>query len=827
MRKWYLVLVTLSALVVVGGPALAAVTNGPHDAGTNTGAQGVCSPCHLPHTGMDTARLWPVTPSSALTPGVTPSLCASCHYGTGAYQGVPGFSDARTTSSNVFGTYSHGKKMLRANIPPGENMAAQATATNPLPYTDNGAAIECTSCHNVHSDANRPFLRSNMDTLCVRCHNAASGTQGRQFTNDAISSGAVGWGRSHVGNGNPGSHPVGTDITETLADATNLHPITFPPDFTAAISPASTSDSVGNWSLGGHLLTASSVGCVTCHAVHGMARDAQDSVSTAYTTHDTSPNMLVRDQTDSNYGATTPTTGFSTEGTTTSRTIANGHNTVGNTFCEACHNAATPIVPTGYGGSRLVNPGNTVGTHPVDDYAPLNTAVVGALPAELPQSSVDSGTLGKAAICESCHTPHPAAWNPAGPAESRTGIWAGAGPYILRDSQTAICGRCHTSSFTRHHPVGRDVATAVGTGRAAAYLMSGMPTGSSTVLTCGMCHANGTGGAHNWGGRAAVSMNANWRPRDNGRNYTTPINDRFFTDNNSYSVSTTCVDCHLDLDGTSGATNLSPTMTTRTAGSLGTDNTEDEYTYLGSGSHYLGPFADNFLNGNKTVRSTSQTINPRTGTWTATIFGTGNAAGGWSRFGGTATDPLLVCESCHELQPSQNVGQHMLLSAFREGQSETLAYASGYDDFCEACHAKPTGTHPMTTDNVGRTGQLLNTNIDTATRPWLVTGSPKATPTGGAAGTSTWTTGGPAAGIMTCESCHQVHDANTQGASLIIEAPNANVTGGTVQAITATNYYGGNAIANRLREKDPSFATGKGTMPDVSMFCDQCHGYRQ
>ena len=48
-------------------------------------------------TRLTSALEWPVTPSSALTPGVTPSLCASCHYGTGAYQGVPGFSDARTT----------------------------------------------------------------------------------------------------------------------------------------------------------------------------------------------------------------------------------------------------------------------------------------------------------------------------------------------------------------------------------------------------------------------------------------------------------------------------------------------------------------------------------------------------------------------------------------------------------------------------------------------------------------------------------------------------------------------------------------------------------
>ena len=790
-------------LAIAASPAMAAVANTAHDAGTAAGEQGVCSPCHLPHTGTTGARLWPVAPTAGLAPGTTASLCASCHYATGAYQAVTAFADARATSSNVYATPSHGVQMTIADIPPGSNLAGSGMPYVAAPYT----SIECTSCHNVHDDATaRPFLRFDMDTICARCHNASTGTQGRQFIDGSLSTAVGDWTRAtRLEAGNPGSHPVGNDITEALGDGAGDNPITFPVQFAVIKPAASAGQTLGNWSLGGHLIggNAGGMSCNTCHAVHGLAVDAQTAGQTAYTSLDPPLGMLVVAQ--------TPTTA-SNEGT--GRNFANGDGLLGNTFCESCH---TGPAPTGYALTRNVNPGASLGTHPVDDMTPQYNAV-GSFPAAWPYSSATSGTAGNAAICESCHTPHPAAWNPASPAEGRTTLTATAGPYILRERHDLICARCHTAGIAEHHPVG--VALGNGLTGAASYLTTGFPGMITTTLQCGHCHAGN--GAHNWPAQGMAGLNPNWRPVNNARS-AVMATDRYAASPNTVvteNVSATCVDCHLDIDAT--VANVSPTL--HNGSSIGA---ETQYTNLGGGSHFIGAFSPTFF-GAKSIRSTSSTINVSTEDWTTTRFGAGLASGGWSRFGGTSTAPILVCESCHDLEPDKNVTAHMLLSNFLEGQSSSLAYAAGYDDFCEACHGKPTGTHPMTADPVGRTGANLDTRTATPGRPWIAATAPIATPTGGAAGTSTWTVGDSSAGIMTCESCHQVHDAETDAGTLSLESPDLNVTGGTIAAVTSANYYGGATIARRLRQKPAAGGSaGIGTMPDVSRFCDQCHTYRQ
>ncbi len=167
----------------------------------------------------------------------------------------------------------------------------------------------------------------------------------------------------------------------------------------------------------------------------------------------------------------------------------------------------------------------------------------------------------------------------------------------------------------------------------------------------------------------------------------------------------------------------------------------------------------------------------------------------------------------------------MLLAGFYEGQSTQSG--TQYDTLCEGCHGVPTGTHQQSADLVGRTNALLDTSAGSTTRTWIRTSAPAGVPVGGVAGTSTWLTGVAGTGQLSCDSCHQVHDANTLGASLIIEAPAGNVTGGTPATVVVSGtptYYGGtNPINYRLKGQAPT----KGTMPDVSMFCDQCHTYRQ
>jgi len=795
MKNRYLLLAALvAALAVAAGPALAAVQGTAHQ--TAVGAQGVCSACHIPHGGTagGASRLWPVTPTSTATSpvvvvGTVASLCASCHLSTGAYSAS---MSAAVSDTLAYHNLGHGGQMTVADMPPGNSMASSG-----LPYVAN-ATLECTSCHNVHDDVNRPFLRAEMDALCSYCHSDRAYIGGAGQSGSTAAKGA--WGSAFVGNTNPGSHPVGTDVTGNVFGGAS--PITLAGNFIVAKTGAA-----GTWSLGGHLAdnngTGASTGgvtCNSCHAVHGIQPDG----GTA--TPPTSSFLIVAQSSGTNEGVS-------------GRTIASGDGSVGNGLCEACH---VGPAPTGYAGTRAVNPGSGAGTHPVDDYAALYNAVgdfgAAGVTTNWPEASTASGTVGQAAICESCHTPHARA------NIGRATIVFASGttitPYILRDTATNICNDCHTGAIAEHHPVGQSIANAK-TG-AASYLPGG------TTLTCGTCHGGAGGGAHNWAGQAQVAMVSGWKPANNARSATASTY-RFAASPNpvtTQDISSTCIDCHLDLDAT--AANTSPTVHNGTAGYGGANNAVDvaQYTSLGTGSHYIGPVAASFFS-NKAIpqadRATTVLFNALTDNWTTTVFQAGNASNGISRYGGTASAPILVCESCHSVVPGRNIGNHMLLAQYFEGQ-ETVSGIT-YDNFCEGCHGVPTGTHQQTGDTVARTNAALNTTIAT-TRPWLAAAAPTATPATGAQGTSTWGTN-----KVTCDSCHQVHDAASQGASLIIESPNANVVGGTAAAITVSGtptYYGGNAINYRLRQQAPAGgSTGVGTMPDVSRFCDQCHTYRQ
>ena len=806
MRKHASVLLfLLCAVLLTGAPALAAVNGTAHE--TQAGKQGVCSACHIPHGGSGTNRLWPVAPTTGLVPGVTGSLCASCHYSTGAYQ--PSLAAAAVSGdAYVYHAVSHGNLMKLDNVPDGNSLA-----TSGLPYTGDPSQtapavanrMECSSCHDVHNDANRPFLRVNIEDLCVRCHST------RQYNAGTMQSGSAGtvgvWDNAaRVGVNNPGSHPSGTDIG---GDVGTNSPVTFPTVSSIPKMARSATAGVGTWSLGGHRTggTTGGVTCVTCHAVHGLHKD--DSDTTSFTNLSPVTNLLIIAQgTGANEGLS-------------GRSVANGDGGPANALCEGCHRGAAPTGAVLYAGTNFPNPGASNYTHPVDDFPGQTIEAVSAFPANWPQSSTTSTGTNKAAICESCHSPHVAANN-----ANRATLLPSGGPYILRASQGEICNQCHAGRITQHHPVGQDIASALS--GAASYLKTGIGASLTNTLTCATCHIGASGGAHNWTGSAQVAINPNWRPLNNARAATLAL-DQFAAGSNpvtTENVSATCVDCHLSFDGST--TNPSPTAHLPGRGINAIDNAQ--YQILGQGTHFIGLFNATAINANHNVRGQSgQTINPWTEAWTATKFGTGNANGGWSRFGGNNTAPILVCESCHELQMGKNVGNHMLLSSFYEGQSSTTSPVVNYDNFCEACHGVPAGTHAMFSDNVGRTGTTLSTLINTTTRPWLAALAPAAVPAGGAAGTSTWITGGPGTGSMTCDSCHQVHDANTQSGTLILEAPNANVTGGTPTSITSANYYGGTGVlANRMRQQPPAGGSaGIGTMPDVSMFCDQCHTYRQ
>jgi len=532
-KKIFCVLLAVAALAFVAGPAMAAITGTSHAVATGNKSQ--CSVCHIPHGGAG-ARLWPVTPTTGASfVGLVSTLCASCHYATGAYGAA--FVGANS-DAYVYNTFSHGVQMTIAQVPQGSTLTSSG-----LPYSGDagqtpptGGVIECTSCHNVHDDTNRPFLRATLNTICQRCHSLRN----YQAGTDSSGAGAswANWGAT-IRATNPGSHPVGPDITGDVTVVGNS-PITFPAQAQIIISATA-----NNWGLGGHRAVdgdTGGVGCNTCHAVHGIQADTGE--TSPPTAVSPTLNMLIFAQ---------ASTGAEGETAPAGRSVANGDGGF-NQFCEECHIGPDPA---GYAlANSNPNPGGTSFGHPVDQmnsqYEAGVTTFFGGTVNIPAGGGFTAGTnvAPLIPICESCHTPHPSANNP-----NRASILAGAGPFILRDNPATVCAGCHTASFAGHHPVGQNISTALS--GAASYLATGYTLG--TTLGCGTCHTSG--GAHNWavtGG--AIGLNANWRPANNGRDFATPTNDQFVGTGTApaYYASTTCMDCHYayqarGADPTNGA----------------------------------------------------------------------------------------------------------------------------------------------------------------------------------------------------------------------------------------------------------------------------------
>jgi hypothetical protein len=260
-------------------------------------------------------------------------------------------------------------------------------------------------------------------------------------------------------------------------------------------------------------------------------------------------------------------------------------------------------------------------------------------------------------------------------------------------------------------------------------------------------------------------------------------------------MSETCMDCHFGIDGNNAT--YSPT--------LGDGNDNDAasvgYDVLGVGTHFMGNTVEDSAGLTANLAPALTDVYTTAGElWPNTI--TGASGAGWSRFrqmASAGTPAIIVCESCHELEPDKNNsgagGFNLLLANFSDGTDGNSGDTDGRDNFCEACHLPP-GTHPMTLDTVDRTGVALD--IDLA-KDWL--SDPSAT-------NATWNV---ADDRMSCDSCHQVHDAETDSANMILEAADADlpVTAGAV--VDADNLV-------------PNFPDGN-RGPNHEAFCQYCHGY--
>lgn len=253
MRKWSL-LIALAIVTSLPVLALAAVNNTAHDIDAYTGTGGysgvppattggTCSYCHLPHKAVG-ARLWPTAGTSGTgnwlssANKVTPKLCNSCH--------------------NTSSTYA-----LAQTVRPFEDTSHQSTVSNMTAWSDpaltadvrvdNTANLECTSCHDVHSNTYRPFLAWTTSTdiyeNCAKCHS------GRPNNTPNL-------GTANAG----GQHPTNS----TATDVTTMNFLaTIDPAFTVAMGTSPGTASSTSWNLGGHYGAASTVRCQTCHNVHG------------------------------------------------------------------------------------------------------------------------------------------------------------------------------------------------------------------------------------------------------------------------------------------------------------------------------------------------------------------------------------------------------------------------------------------------------------------------------------------------------------------------------------------------------------------------------
>jgi predicted CXXCH cytochrome family protein len=192
----------LVALLLVGSSASAGVSGSKHDfwvpgAGppSSQGSGGACVFCHAPHTEAPALPLWnrrvselAFTPYSSTSMQANPGqptgnskLCLSCHDGTIAVSEI-------ASSRGPVGRY--GRVRDRANL--GTDLsddhpvsfiydASLATADGQLVHPDDlsGAVsldregeMQCTSCHDAHSDRWGDFLvvDAKFSALCDTCH---------------------------------------------------------------------------------------------------------------------------------------------------------------------------------------------------------------------------------------------------------------------------------------------------------------------------------------------------------------------------------------------------------------------------------------------------------------------------------------------------------------------------------------------------------------------------------------------------------------------------------------------------------------------------------
>lgn len=750
--------IAAAALTVLwGAAAFAAIANTPHDVST-TLTKSVCEPCHLPH-GATGDRLWATTKSAA-TGGWTSltisQLCGSCHYGTPAYGGLTGV--AHDMTNYAYNASNHGHATT--------NLAARAKQDNTamggsgLPYVG-GADIQCSTCHNPHENAVRPFLRlatGTPETLCLMCHARNNGDGAAALS-----------GKLNSVNGFS-QHPVNIPYTvSATAYDPSLKALNTALFANSRGAAAKGSISVAD-ALGGKLLdgtTTGNMGCVTCHQVHGD-------------------------------GSSTPPANVNAWLLVTANQISTGTPT-SSALCEACHNGGAS------GGNVLVS---GVKDHPMDNIVVTNHFDFTPWASSNAYESQDTlwpklGTNSLAG-CTSCHSAHYGL--PLSPMQ-RSYAQTGGSPYDptptadLHNS-TQWCESCHTGASKApygHHSVKDNYAT--------------------SLINCGDCHA-AVSAPNTTIAAGQMSAHRNWASLDLAATIVNNKRANFclkchagaaFTPIGGSSITKGLETLQLGTyNPTNGLLAVLPAQhgTKRNADGAASSHYLGVTTKLASPDNVTTPRVEVWESGFYSVYADTNGV--LKGVATSKNYGT------------FASTDQVICESCHNVL--YNVGStgnaagitasstsgylnNLLLQRFEDDMPGVAQAGSTIKSvLCVGCHGggaqtlanltatggmntyKPGGTHPVTGSTVTKASDVGRTPVT------LISGTG---PVGyanaaGAPGIQSY----PAANEMDCDSCHRAHDG----------APGS-VKAGTLP--TGFNYI--------LEQANAS--------SDVQSMCTQCHTY--
>jgi len=212
------VLVLVVAIALVGASiALAGISTTKHNLGSTannatttyyaTNTDEICVFCHTPHNTGTTVPLWNRSTNavgfnmygttlagttSDSTPSTSTLLCFSCHDGVQALDVLNNNPGSTTPTMNngqniITGTaalgkdlsndhpvaivYNNGLASLRT-LTANTTAIVRVAAVNSVLGTTGTSKVECSTCHEPHSDTNASFLvlGNTASQLCITCH---------------------------------------------------------------------------------------------------------------------------------------------------------------------------------------------------------------------------------------------------------------------------------------------------------------------------------------------------------------------------------------------------------------------------------------------------------------------------------------------------------------------------------------------------------------------------------------------------------------------------------------------------------------------------------